>query len=609
MKSGFVDMSATSANADVDKIDVFMFLHEFSLIYLLWQSALGRRSGIIAILPMFPPLKPMFTKIFDYLKRKGRVVDVLEDRPDLAPVNTYPEYIRLFEPFPKAEKWLGQHFNFAENSIALADYAMPFKHVICNHTKMYPMFTNMIGQILKNSDVASIKISGVPKDIFSHFLYDTNDTPTDRLKPVAEFATLLNGLTCCVLSLISAFWILSKFRLRSREPEWYFLGSDVVSDMRLSVIWDEVSSRGQRVFLVYRYKDQRRDLIDEYPEWDLKALPSCVFSDAIFNFTGMCSALTLCLTDIYFLYSRLHRLSPNLFWQMAKLPLRRIMYRGLLNMCRFKNFLGRDDYNVEHIIRTQELRRVGCRHFGVLHGQPAEPPVLPQLRYIQYDTYYTFGSDWHRRYNHDTWPSDMEVKAVGSFSMTRAQLEQLKEPRPSDIACFIKDTFQTAETLRAIGIVAQAFPEKKIYLKPKEAPKGKFKQLIDQQLINSPGNIIETQEDSYDILLKTNFCLSDPSTLVCEAAQFGLVSFCMAFGDRWQNLYWRRFPYLCPEQPEEIVRRISAIEAGEEQYPIQNYRELIDLSGKVIWDVVLEDMGLEKLGSGLNAHLQFDQTV
>jgi len=592
--------------AENAKIDAFMFLHEFSVTKLLWQVMWRRRIGIIAVLPLFPPLEPLFTKLFTYLKSKGWVEDIMNDRPDLVPVSDYGDHIRLHDPFPKSEKWLDKRYRFSENDKVLGAYTLPYKHVICNHTRQYPMFSDAIGHMLKKCEAASSPIYGVPKDLVSYYLFDTGRTPTGRLKSVTEYSSILNGLTSVLLALISVLWILSKFRPGTNKPKTYFLGSDVVSDVRLSVIWDEVARTDQKVFLVYRYRNQRTDLIKEYPEWDLKALPGCTFSDAAFNFKELCSSLKLCLADIVLIYRSLHRLSPILYWQMIKLPLKRIMYRGLFNLFRFSNFWGRDDYNVEHIIRTQELRRIGCRHFGVLHGQPAEPPILPQLRYIQYDIYYTFGSDWHRRYNYNTWPADMEVKPVGSFSMTRTQLDQLKEPRPSDIACFIKDTFQTEETLKAIVHVARAFPRKKIYLKPKSVPKGKIRQLIDDQLKDGPDNICETQEDSYDILLKTNICLSDPSTLVSEAAQFGLISFCMAFGDRWKNLYWRRFPYLCPESPQEIVRRITAIENGDIRYPVQNYRELINLSGEIIWDTVLEDMGLEKQGNGLNAHLKFD---
>ena len=316
-------------------------------------------------------------------------------------------------------------------------------------------------------------------------------------------------------------------------------------------------------------------------------------------------ALKTSTREVFFLYRKLWQLDPILYWQIVKLPYRRILYRGLFNLYRFKNFWGRDDYNVEHIIRTQELRKIGCHHFGTLHGQPAEPPILPQLRYILFDTYYIFGTDWHKRYNTATWPTEMKVKAVGSFALTRQKLKQLQYPRPDDIASFIKESFQSAETLKAIIHVAKAFPDKQVYLKPKGVPQGQFKKLIDEHLSFGPNNIIQTQEDSYEILLKTNFCLSDPSTLVAEAAQFGLASYCLAFSSEWKSLYWRRFPGLCPESAEEIISNIKAISNGTARYPIERYCDLINLTGEIIWDTVLTDMGLKNVGTGPNKHLQF----
>ena len=82
---------------------------------------------------------------------------------------------------------------------------------------------------------------------------------------------------------------------------------------------------------------------------------------------------------------------PAHFYGIIALPFRRIILRGFFNKFRPAYFWGRDDYNVEHIIRRQEMHRYGGISLGINHGFPSYANLFPQWRYISFDRYYTFG--------------------------------------------------------------------------------------------------------------------------------------------------------------------------------------------------------------------------
>ena len=186
----------------------------------------------------------------------------------------------------------------------------------------------------------------------------------------------------------------------------------------------------------------------------------------------------------------------------------------------------------------------------------------------------------------------MRVKAVGSYGMSRDQLLQLQHPRPRNIICFIKHSFQDDATFAALPAIAAAFPERLVYVKAKQQKGGAFRAKLDRMFEVGPMNLVETNENSYELLLKAQYSLSDPSSLVVEAIQFGLVSFALITDARWYKLYFRDFPHLCLTSAEAAIERIRAIERGAWTYPRSSYEPLTDLSGRVIWDVIREDMGL-----------------
>ena len=80
--------------------------------------------------------------------------------------------------------------------------------------------------------------------------------------------------------------------------------------------------------------------------------------------------------------------------------------------------------------------------------------------------------------------------------------------------------------------------------------------------------------------------------VVVEALQFGQMSFFADLMPEQKTCIYRDFPEICVSSAEEAVKRIRAIEAGEETYPLESLGSLVDLSGRVFFDVIREDLGL-----------------
>lgn len=578
--------------------DVFVFASESVLVSLAGWLLKGRKVGVIETQPLIPPFGFLLHAIISWLRKGGWVVDIMADRPDLVAEGNLDDFRRKHDHFATTEPWIDSHYGLADAVHRYGDYGYAYKHLVCNRAKDYPFLVHTVARINGNLS-PSRPILGMRPDLIAAYEFRVGHVP-ESIRASRDFRIPGNLLLTILVLGYGFIWTLRRTRMRTPAPRRYFLGSDFVGDPRQRILWNELADIPEPLIVLLRNKDQEREHAGT-----LAAHPYCHLSDGVVPIGQLLSLFTVLLSDTVFLYRRGRHLSPSIFWELIKLPLRRIMYRGLLNRFRFECFWARDDYNVEHIIRTQEFRRAGIKHFGQMHALPAYPPVSGQRRYVYFDVYYVFGKGLHRDFYADRWPADMKVKAVGSFGMSRAQLMRLRRPRPNNIICFIKQSFQDDATFDLIHKVAQAFPDRIVYVKPKQQKGGAFRTGLDRLLGEGPKNIVETNEDSYELMFRAKYSLSDPSSLVAEAIQFGLVSFALLTVGGWRNVYFRTFPDLCIESAEEVIDRIRAIETKTWQYPRQSYRDLIDLSGRVIWDVIREDMGRTPMDNAPLSHLRF----
>jgi len=293
------------------------------------------------------------------------------------------------------------------------------------------------------------------------------------------------------------------------------------------------------------------------------------------------------------------RLQPALYYRAGTLPFRRAVLRGFFNRFHPKFYWGRDDYNDEHILRRQELHRVGGKSFGLNHGYSHYSNFYPAWRYISFDRFYAFGMAQYNRYTKETWASDMTVVPSGSFGATREDYTRRNDPRPNDIGVFVSAFVFEKPMITFIRNLADEFSDRTVWLQVKRSFVDKpFGRSFIQECQKDLANVQHTRDSLFDIFAKARYAFSDPSTVVVEALQFGCISFMTDVSPIHKDSLHRKFPGLCVTSAKEAANHIRDIEAEKWHYPRESFGELVDLSGRVFFDIIRKDMGLPEASTG-----------
>ena len=305
-------------------------------------------------------------------------------------------------------------------------------------------------------------------------------------------------------------------------------------------------------------------------------------------------AIWLVISGAGAIYLAFRNRNASLFWRLIKLPFTKLRYRGLFNFARPKYFWGRDPYNEDHVLRRQELNRVGGKSFGVNTGYLTWSIYIPAWRYISYDRFYVFGKGKYEKYYGGTWAQDMEIVPAGTFTAQRYHYANRFKARNTNIAVFISVFAGEPEVVQLVRKLGMAFPDREITLQTKsnfQIIRGlkEFYEACSQGL----PNVRVSTESVYDIFVQSQYGISDPSSVVVEAIQFGMYMFALDVPHLQVSNVNREYPDLTFTDPNTVIERIRRIEAGTETYPFTSYKDLVDLSGTIFFDRVRLDMGLK----------------
>ncbi len=556
-----------------------VLLNELTLPWVLWSVVRKRRLCLIEAPAVVPRLAPLLARVHRWLVRRKLAQRVDQLDPGLAKFQDIKIPRHVHDTFAVVEPWMEREFLF-ESARRLGDDAVAYRLIACNHILEY---FNALFYMDQLASADKILVGG--DRILSGLYRALHGRPTGmvEMRPWIP-AQLLNVLTLAGLSIAAFIAALASIRPRVAAKE-IFLGTDFSGDRRDPILWRETAESGKTVMVVFR------NPVQAARHGATLAHPWINAGDGNFSATQGLAAAFGCIRRGFVLGLFAVGLPNALFFRLASLPYKRMLAQRMLAVHRFRYFWCRDDYNVEHILRNQELRKQGGRSLGVAHGLPIASIILPMWRYIDCDVYYVLGRHILRYYG-DKWSSKMIVRAGGSLGLERRHLPLLDAPRPPDIIFSAKPGRTADQLVKIAALICDTFLNRIIYLHLKP---GFDKTLAGKDFIARVtarrSNVRLTGLPIYELFLKARYLIADPSTVGAEAIQFGLASFILDIDDR-KTLIFRDFPDLCVRSGHEAVDRIRAIEAGTWTYPREKFEPLVALHRRTVQDMVREDLGL-----------------
>lgn len=562
-------------------------INEFTLLPFLASTLQGHKPIVLAVDALFPPIRRLLEPLVNRVIATGRARWIVDYIPKQKALWKYPTRTFLNDVFGQTEDWHNQYFDLDHADKLAPAYGCAFKHITCNYMKPLHFHVLLLGAALEKSNGTDLRVYGLTPEVVGLFEAYWNRSLPQNWKTVWLPNKVLNFFMMLPILVFSILWALTRTRVHVK-PELFFFAADYYEDVRDIHLYHEVADGGP-LLLVLRHP--RRQRIEPYDE--LLPYTSCSCRDGRFKPLAAIAASAMIVRDSIRLFRRLGGVRPALYYQVAALPFRRAVLRAFFSRFRPKFYWGRDDYNVEHVLRRQELNRIGGVSLGISHGYPAYASIFPMTRYVNFDQYFVFGHRLCEPYIHKTWPEDMSINAVGSFGASREDYAVRVLQKPKNIIVFLSMLSRDVGMIDMVRGLSKAFSDRRIILHVKSL----FLQTREGQEYVADckkglSNVVENSETLFQIFRQAQYAFSEPSTVVIEALQFGLHSFCLDTLPIHKVCIFRDYPGLCVSSPEDSIARINAIEAGTWVYPRKSYGDVIDLSGRVLFDVVRETVGL-----------------
>jgi hypothetical protein len=565
---------------------LYVVLNELTAWRLLWSALRGRAVCVIMVSPLFPQLSGMLERVARRARASSAAFALAGRHPTLADLvrdQHRPQHLGFYA---KASPWEDRTFRLEDTDLPGEDYSYAFRKLTANYVAQksrLPYYVDRIVAEAKDADII-----GVDDD--ARQMYEAVfGRPLPATISVSWLPRrALNAMTAIVMAIVGVWGVARRLRL-SPAVQDYFVAVDWLGDMRDMQWFSELEGAGLPVLYVTR----NRDVIANNRDVLAGRRVICAGRDGAFRPGEAFAAARSVVRDIRKLWRQARGLWPRHFYDCAALPVKRAHLRAQLNICRSRFYWSRDEYNVDHVLRTAELRRVGCTSMGMLHGLPFGCAVPPMWRHVSFDTLFVFGRATGAQLGRD-WDKRMTVYPAGAFGIPRAvYARRLRRPKDrTDIAIFANTTTDLGLIGAVIAAICKAFPIRTVYLKAKAVRRDEQGIAALRSSVAGFPNLVDTTEDPYLLLEKVRFVLTSPSTVIVEALQLGCEAFVIDDPSFQVEMALRAVPGLCINTADQAVDRLKALEDGTARYPWDSYRDLVELDGPYFFDNVRRVMGL-----------------
>ncbi len=583
---------------------VFLVLNEATLPILMWRAAWRLPTCIVHIEAIAPRVSSLLERFAHWLHKRGRV-DLLENsHPELIPFTDINDVHRFTDTFRLTESWQESYYRYAEADKRLGGYAYPWRDLTGNFLQRKLLYLFRLRTVAQSGISKGLRFLGVSRDMKALYRSRFQEDLDQRQATGALWRLPLNA-AITLLALIHLYvWVLRRLRPGQKPERQFFLGSDFVNDPRDAIFLRELNDAPEPLLIVLRNKGQISQAAAFSGPWQ-----RCLSGDGRFGVASGLMALLEGTIDLARLFAFAHSTNCELFRLLALLPYRRLMFRALFIRFPCRYFWGRDDYNVEHMLRSQELRSANGTSIGISHGLHVVSLVLQQTRYVDYDLYYVFGEALCRRYLAAKWPAAMRLRNISSFALDRERLRSFSTLRPNNVACILVPSKSAGASFKAVLELAAAFPDRKVFVTVKSKYiVGSYGLAFSAFLADAPDNVVYypalPPTSTYDLFDRARYIVSDPTTMLGEAIHLGLYAWALDLDPDWQQLTLREIPGLCVRSASEAIAWIRDIESGARDYDRCAFAGDIELTGKVVWDIFRQDMGLPAR-EALMPHLSF----
>ncbi|CAA7614524.1 hypothetical protein [Magnetospirillum sp. SS-4] len=567
--------------------DDVIILDEITAFGLIRRVRRGETPRILMTDPLLPPLKRVLDRIEAWALARGarRLID---DYPEHAQEWAYPTLIFADDVLATIEPWQARHFDF---DAASADRRHGFALKLL--ATMF-MFRRYMAAFLLNKHVAATgaRVVGASPELVG--LARAWFGP-DALSGIATRAVpnrLLN-LAALALGLGAALALVAAKLRPSVTTRSVFVMADHNDDWRDVALYQAFRRNGE-VMVVMRNAEVAERAAERFGDW-----PRCLPGDGAFNPWQALEAAAVAVRDCGGLWLRRGGLAPGLYWEMALLPFRRLRIRALFNRCQPDIFWARDDYNVEHVLRRQELRRVGAAQWGLNHAVQGITILMPQLRWVSMDHYFTIGSAFHRHFK-GSWDV-AGLHAIGSFAFTEADFRRPTRTS-SDILFMARFAIGNPEFVRAVRLAAERFPDRTILLQVKSGyPHDTLTPGFIENCRQGLANVVHVTDPVYDLVARADMIVSDPSTIIAEAIQLGTPTLMIDVIPGQKTSIFREFPGLCADSAEAVAERLGAWADGRETFERERFAALVNLDRRPYPEIVGEILAAETAVHNLNA--------
>ena len=568
------------------------FINEWTAWRFIWAALLGRNPQAIAIEPLFPRMMVPLGKLVQWAVDSGRARHAADGCPELKYYRDFRVTIESLDIFGETEEKMNAFYNFDGLDRNVPEYAMACKLSVSNHTAVRQLTIMVLNHIAVKKGVGNIRLIGAQQAILNLYQEYFGELPTSfRAQETAK--KIVNAVYAATISSFGALRSLLRIRVGRGGPKNVFLMADFIGNAHDMRMFDELDDGGDIVVMPRGY-----DMYSPETKARIARFGMCTKSDGFFSVIDGLKAAAEAFKDGLSLWRQCRDYPSDLFYRIACLPYHRLSMRAVFNRYHPKFHWGRDPYNPEHIIRRQELNRIGGRAHSCLHGYGALCDAVPAIRYISFDRYYTFGKIIHEKLIGDTWAPDMDVVPTGSFGVTREKFADLKATPRSGMDIVIYTNYmaylnddKTVEIIRALG---ETFTDRTVWLQVRgKVSKAGQSQAFIERCSNGLANVIPTSDDIFDLIARARYAFSDPSTVILENAQFGVKAFMIdVLKDHKKSIY-RNFPGLCVKTPAEAIARIKDIEGKAWTYPEgDDIADLVEIGDTHFLDYVRTGMGL-----------------